>query len=65
MSSKAMGTDAEPQTKLEYVKPSFRTISLVAEEVMAVGCKLPSSAGPFGGPRCTLPAPCLQFTGVS
>jgi hypothetical protein len=66
MSSKAMGTDAEPQAKLEYVKPGFRTISLVAEEVMAVGCKLPSSAGPnFGGPRCTLPAPCLQFTGVS
>ena len=62
-----MRTDAEPETKLEYVKPSFRTISLVAEEVMAVGCKLPSSSGPLGGGggSCTVPSPCLQFSGVS
>ncbi len=68
MSTEAMANGAQAQAKLEYVKPSFRTISLVAEEVMAVGCKLPSSAGPNtgpGGPRCTVPAPCLQYTGVS
>jgi hypothetical protein len=68
MSTEAMANGAQPQAKLEYVKPSFRTISLVAEEVMAVGCKLPASAGPNSGPggtRCTNPAPCLQFNGVS
>lgn len=56
-----------PETKLPYVKPSFRSISLVAEEVMAVGCKLPSTNGPIGAPggSCTVPSPCLQFTGVS
>jgi hypothetical protein len=59
--------DAPQEAKQAYVKPGFRTISLVAEEVMAVGCKLPSSNGPFGGGggRCTLPTPCLQFNGVS
>jgi hypothetical protein len=36
-------TDKKP-----YEKPELRTVSLVAEEVMAVGCKLGRGAGPFG-----------------
>lgn len=67
MSSAIRGQQGEPQAKLPYVKPSFRTISLVAEEVMAVGCKLPATNGPLGAPggSCTVPNPCLQFNGVS
>jgi hypothetical protein len=59
--------DAETGTRLPYVKPGFRTINLVSEEVMAVGCKLPASAGPNsgGGLTCTVPTPCLNFSGVS
>ena len=34
-------------TKRPYEKPSVRTINLVAEEVLALGCKL---AGGPGGP---------------
>lgn len=66
MSGKTM-SDAPSETKLTYVKPGFRTINLLAEEVMAVGCKLPASAGALVGPgrTCTVPAPCLQFSGVS
>jgi hypothetical protein len=65
--SRATSSDTEPGTKAEYVKPGFRTISLVSEEVMAVGCKLPASAGPNsgGGLTCVHPTPCLQFSGVS
>jgi hypothetical protein len=45
--------------KQPYQKPSLRTIDLVAEEVMAVGCKLPAGAGPVTGgclvPQCFNP----------
>lgn len=60
--------DAEPGGKLEYVKPAFRTISLVSEEVMAVGCKLPVARGSLGtgpGGNCNIPTPCNQTTNVS
>ncbi|MCL4822538.1 MAG: hypothetical protein KJ067_25730 [Vicinamibacteria bacterium] len=49
-----------------YVRPALRRLDLLAEEVMAVGCKLPTSAGPFKNtPSCTIPSPCLQSNNVS
>ena len=42
--------------KKRYEKPELRTVSLVAEEVMAVGCKLGSGPGPVGA-NC-LAVPC-------
>lgn len=61
MSHREPGSGRQP-----YVKPAFRTLDLLAEEVMAVGCKLPTSGGPFkGSPSCTIPAPCVQVTKVS
>ena len=33
--------------KRPYTKPRLRTIELVAEEVMAVGGKMPQAAGPL------------------
>lgn len=61
-----MSIETTPEAKQVYVKPGFRTISLVAQEVMAVGCKLPASAGPlFTGPTCTVNSPCLQYQNVS
>ena len=41
-------SEGEPH-KQPYLKPSFRTIDLVAEEVLAVGCKLPVGSGPAAG----------------
>jgi len=60
-------TSDAPVAKQPYEKPGFRTINLAAEEVMVVGCKLPASAGPFGGGggTCTIPTPCQQYSGVS
>lgn len=52
----SQGTDKKP-----YQKPQLRTISLVAEEVLAVGCKLTSAPGPFGA-SC-LAVPCVVFRG--
>ena len=64
-----MSMDAEDGAKREYEKPSLRTLSLVAQEVMAVGCKMPSSNGPLGGSpgtTCLVPAgPCVQITNAS
>lgn len=38
-----------PKHKKPYEKPVLRTIDLVAEEVLAVGCKLADAGGgPFG-----------------
>lgn len=46
--------------KLAYEKPVLRTIELVAEEVLVVGCKLATGANGFSnpGPSCTLPVRC-------
>jgi hypothetical protein len=44
-----------------YQKPHLRTIDLAADEVLAVGCKLPAGSGPlFGGPLCLLPTQCFE-----
>jgi len=41
--------DKVPGRRQPYEKPSVRTINLVAEEVLAVGCKLATpSNGPIG-----------------
>lgn len=47
--------------KKRYEKPQLRTVSLVAEEVMAVGCKLSSGPGPIGA-SCVA-VPCNQNRG--
>jgi len=44
--------------KRPYEKPQLRTIELAAEEVLAVGCKLPTSPGGPIGMTCTA-VPCL------
>ena len=46
--------------KAPYEKPRLRTIELVAEEVLGVGCKLPGGPGPLAGtcttgPKCVTP----------
>lgn len=51
---------SQPEKK-PYDKPQLRTISLVAEEVLAVGCKLTTATGPFGA-NC-LSVPCVVFRG--
>lgn len=55
-----MSAEREPLApRRPYQSPSLRTIDLVAEEVMAVGCKLPSGSGPTAGtclaPQCFQP----------
>ena len=42
------------ETKRAYEKPQLRTIELVAEEVLAVGCKLSNGGFNFGAPQCTM-----------
>ncbi len=42
-----------PGMKQPYEKPSFRTIDLAAEEVLAVGCKLDGGPGGPIGASCT------------
>lgn len=48
-------TVTEPEKKIPYEKPVLRRITLVAEEVLAVGCKT-ASTNPggvmLGGPAC-------------
>jgi hypothetical protein len=48
---------AAAQRKQPYEKPALRTISLVAEEVLAIGCKLPTSL-----PILPIGANCLTTT---
>jgi hypothetical protein len=42
--------------RLPYERPTLRSISLVAEEVLAVGCKLPDGPGGPIGANCTAAA---------
>ena len=49
-------TDKKP-----YEKPHVRVVSLVAEEVLAVGCKLGTGPGPVGA-NC-LAVPCVVNRG--
>lgn len=45
--------------KKKYVKPELKTIELVAEEVLAVGCKLGAGGFNFGNPiGCIAPTNC-------
>ncbi len=61
MNDRDRATPREP-----YVRPAFRRLDLLAEEVMAVGCKLPTSAGPFKGfNSCKVPGLCVQITNAS
>lgn len=46
------------QQKQAYEKPILRRISLLSEEVMAIGCKLPVGNGPAGGGSCLTPVTC-------
>jgi hypothetical protein len=41
--------------KKRYEKPEVRIVSLVAEEVMAVGCKLGTGPGPYGSTCMAVP----------
>ena len=43
----------EQGARLPYEKPCFHTIDLVAEEVLAVGCKLAGGPGGPIGASCT------------
>jgi hypothetical protein len=42
-----------PRERLPYVRPVCRSIDLVAEEVLAVGCKLSGGQGGPIGATCT------------
>jgi hypothetical protein len=47
--------------KRAYEKPKLRTIELVAEEVLAIGCKINGSADVnVGQPSCGIGVPCNQ-----
>lgn len=45
--------EPEGKTKQPYEKPRIRTIELVAEEVLAIGCKLAGVAAPGFPASCT------------
>jgi hypothetical protein len=64
-----MSSDDRSGVRDAYEKPSLRVIDLVAEEVMAVGCKLPTTGGSFGNAppvaTCGVPFPCNQTMNVS
>jgi hypothetical protein len=52
----------DPKAKKPYEKPLLRTIGLLAEEVLAVGCKTATGNpghGRFGAPSCLVSA-CLS-----
>ncbi len=53
-----MKSQKSKKNKQPYEKPKVKRIGLVAEEVLSVGCKLDTAAGPFGG-TC-LAVPCNQ-----
>ena len=51
------GERSEAQgTKRPYDKPRVQVINLIAEEVLAVGCKLPDGPGGPIGANCTAAA---------
>ncbi|MEW5736900.1 MAG: hypothetical protein AB1921_18800 [Thermodesulfobacteriota bacterium] len=52
--------DPEGGKKLPYEKPVLRSIELVAEEVLVVGCKTAGGVKGFSnpGPSCTMPVRC-------
>jgi len=48
--------------KKAYRKPQLRTIELVADEVLAVGCKVQNGVAGFDNPKasCALPRNCFS-----
>jgi hypothetical protein len=42
---------AQPERQ-PYEKPGWRSISLVADQVLGVGCKSPTQPGPESGVSC-------------
>ncbi len=52
-----MTHESENKSKLPYEKPKLRTIPLVAEEVLAVFCKMASGAPGKNSGHCGF-APC-------
>lgn len=53
-----MIADKSSTTKKNWEKPQVRTIRLTAEEVLAVGCKMPAGANAVGLPSCGIGRPC-------
>lgn len=58
-----MEKDSSEKTKRVYEKPKLRTIELVADEVLAVGCKTKHGVRGFGnpGPQCRVPRRCYAI----
>lgn len=56
-----MDVQSSEQGKKKYQKPELKIIELAAEEVLAIGCKTPTTvpAGIGGGPGC-LAQNCIQ-----
>jgi len=52
-----MDVERTPGQKQPYEKPVLRTIELVAEEVLAYGCKLGTPKAGYGRPSCMV-RPC-------
>jgi len=52
----------ENQDKKPYQKPRLRTIELVADEVLAVGCKVQNGTSGVGNPKssCAFPTTCFN-----
>jgi len=48
--------------KKPYRKPRLRTIELVADEVLAVGCKVQNGTAAVGNPKasCAFPTTCFN-----
>ena len=48
--------------KKPYQKPKLRTIELVADEVLAVGCKVQNGVAGINNPKasCALPTTCYS-----
>ena len=52
-------TDDRAEPRRPYYKPHLRRFSLVADEVLAKGCKLSTGGASFQGPGC-FPGGCVQ-----
>lgn len=54
--------EKKASAKQGYVKPTLRAIELVTDQVLGVGCKMASVAGPNSGEfsygTCLAPSPC-------
>jgi hypothetical protein len=57
-----MPADSKKTGKKPYQTPKLRTIELVADEVLAVGCKVQNGTTGFENPKpsCALPRTCYS-----